>query len=148
MAQDVELVEQNGGLRRMRLRRILEWLPHIHDGEPDFLLVFRADEGIELIHVGFGAAFAAKPDRSPLFEIAHHDAVGVTLPDRDLVDPDHAGARRSGARQLFAHVLLFEFLHRMPIQVHPLGHVLDRHRSAQGADRQRQALGELRVRRQ
>ena len=88
------------------------------------LAAFLAEKGIEPIHVGFGSAVAAEPNRPPLLKIAHHDAVSVTLPDRDLINPDHAWAGRSGALQLFAHVFLFEFLHRVPIEVHSLGDIL------------------------
>src|SRR5207237_10843253 len=35
MSHDMELVEQNRGLRRMRCGRQPEWFPHVHHGEPN-----------------------------------------------------------------------------------------------------------------
>jgi len=40
--QDMELVEQNGGVRRVRLRRFAERQPHVHDGKAQFGRVFLA----------------------------------------------------------------------------------------------------------
>src|SRR5215471_8331545 len=50
MPHDMELVEQDRGLRRMRLRRLAERLPHVHDGKPDARTLARAEPAIELAH--------------------------------------------------------------------------------------------------
>ncbi len=71
-----------------------------------------------------------KPDRPPPPQVADHDAVGVSLADRDLVDPDHLGSRRPRPAQLLPHVLHLQVLDHPPIQVRFLGHVLDGRDSA------------------
>ena len=40
VAHDVELVEQDGGFRRLVPRHVTERLPHVHDGELDFAALF------------------------------------------------------------------------------------------------------------
>jgi hypothetical protein len=44
----------------------------------------------------------------------------------DLVDADYLGIRLSGTTELFAQVLLFEFLDRFPVKAEFLGNILDR----------------------
>lgn len=64
--------------------------------------------------------------------------------DRDLIDADGLRARRANAGQLRAHVLLVQFLDRMPVQMQFLGDRLDRGAGAASAD----VMGEpLRVQR-
>src|SRR6266446_50068 len=65
MAHDMELIEQNRGLRRMYLRRQPERLPHIHDGKPNTRTLLLAKPSVELIHACLRAVLAAKPDRTP-----------------------------------------------------------------------------------
>ena len=62
MAQHVEFVEQNLGLRRVRLHRVAEGLPHVHHGQsnPGRLLGAQVDK--EAVQVGFGPACAHDPD--------------------------------------------------------------------------------------
>src|SRR3990172_9103067 len=52
----------------------------------------------------------------------------MTLLDRNLVDTDDLRGRRPGSPELLPHVLLLQSLHRVPVQVQFLGHVLDRRR--------------------
>ena len=59
--------------------------------------------------------------------VADHDAVGVPLADRDLVDPDHLRRRCARSTQLLLHVLRVEGLDRLLVQPGFLGHILDRH---------------------
>jgi hypothetical protein len=63
MAHDMELVEQNRGLRRMRLRRQAERLPHVHDGKANARTLALAEPGVELPHARLRAVLAAKPNR-------------------------------------------------------------------------------------
>ena len=41
-----------------------EWLPHVHDGQSDFLAAFRTNLIKEEIHIIFGAALTTQPDRA------------------------------------------------------------------------------------
>ncbi len=65
VAHDVELVEDDTCLWRMALERGTKGLPHVHRGELDARRLFGAQRGKEEIHVGFGAALTADPDRPP-----------------------------------------------------------------------------------
>ena len=94
----------------------------------------RAEPVVERSHAGLGAIGAAKPDRPPPLKVAHHNAVGVTFADGDLVDPNHLGSGLAGARQLRPHVLLLQLLDRVPIELELLGDILDRRLAAAPAD--------------
>jgi hypothetical protein len=78
MPHDMELVEQDRGLRRMRRRCDPERLPHVHDGKPDARALARAELGIELAHARLRTVHAAEPDRP----------VNATMAQqvRDLID--------------------------------------------------------------
>src|SRR5215510_11764135 len=97
------------------------------------------------MHAGFRAIGAAKPDRSPALQIAHHNAVSVTLADGDLVDADHLRPWLAGARQLRSHVLLVELLDRVPVEIDLLGYVLDRRLAAAPANEVGEPLGVKRI---
>src|SRR5712691_1668592 len=128
MAQDVELVEQDAGLRGVPRGRQAKRLPHVHDGEPNPRRLPRAQPRVELVQTRLRAILAPKPDRALPDQVADHDAVGVALLDRDLVEPDHPWPGRPGATQLLAHVLLLERLHGVPVESQLLGHIPDRGR--------------------
>ena len=83
-----------------------------------------------------GSAAARRARPTP----AHHDPVGVALADRELIDPDHLGPRRSGSPQLLAHVLLLELLDRVPCEPELVCDVPDRRQTAALADVVREAL--------
>jgi hypothetical protein len=134
MAQDVELVEQNLGLRRLRLHRVAERLPHVHHGQPNPGRLLGAQVEKEPVQVGFGPSLPPDPDRAPPFQIAHHNAIGVALFDRQLIHPDDLwrGLRRLG--QPRPHILGVQILDRVRMQVQQLGDGLVRHVPAQKAD--------------
>jgi PAS domain S-box-containing protein len=109
---------------------------------------FCADIRIKRRHAGLGTIRATEPDRSLALEVADHDAVAVSLLDRDLVDAQVRGAGRAGLRQLRLHVLLLQRLHAVPVQVQFLGHRRDRFVAAASPDVVREALGVERTVRQ
>src|SRR6266699_3818191 len=82
----------------MRDRRHPKRLPHVHHGKANTRALLLAEPGVELRHAGLGAVHAAKPDRSTPQKIADYDPIGMTLADRNLVDPDGEGTRRVPAR--------------------------------------------------
>ena len=126
-------------------RHVAERLPHVHDRQADALALLGAEPVVEQSHAGLGAIAAAEPDRPPALQVAHHDAVGVALADRDLVDADHLRSRRAGTRQLRPHVLLVELLDRLPIEAQLLGDILDRRDAAAPADEGGKPLGVKRI---
>jgi hypothetical protein len=144
----MELVEQNRRLRRMRIGRQTERLPHIHDREANARALLLAEPGVELAHARLRAVGAAKPDRPAAQEVADHDPVGVTFADRYLVDADHLRTRRARALELGFHVLHVQRLDRVPVQRQFLRHVLDRRRPTAPAHVVRKALGVERIVRQ
>src|SRR6266542_2294017 len=140
MAQDVELVEQDAGLRGVVGGRKAERLPHVHDDEPNPRGLSEAEPRVELVQARLRAIRAPKPDRPLADQVADNDAVGVALLDRDLVEPEHA--RPGGPRppQLLAHVLLLEGLHGVPVEPQLLGHIPDRGRPTAPSHVEREAL--------
>ena len=145
VAQDVELVEQDGGLGCVAGGRVAKRLPHVHDRQADLAGLLFPDKSVEPVHARLGAILAAEPDRPMPFQIADHDAVGVSLADRQLVDADHLRSRRTGTRELCAHVLLVEFLDGVPVEREFGGQILDRLRPAAPTDVGREPPGVERV---
>src|SRR5665811_487208 len=62
MADDMELIEQNRRLRRMRIRRQSKRLPHVHDRQANARTLLLAEPGVELAHARLRPVLAAKPD--------------------------------------------------------------------------------------
>jgi hypothetical protein len=56
-------------------------------------------------------------NRTAPLQVAHHDAVGVPLPNGNLIDADHLGRWRASAAQLLAHVLLLQLFDGVPIEM-------------------------------
>src|SRR5216684_3166688 len=148
MAHDMELVEQDRRLRRFVLRDVAERLPHVHHGELDFAALLEPQPIVERHHAGLGTILAAEPDRPLANQVADHDAVAVALADRDLVDANRSRTRRAGTLELGPHVLHFQCLDRLPVQLEFLGDIADRCLPAAAADIERKAFGEVRIVRQ
>src|SRR3954451_25090886 len=64
MADDMELVEQNRGLRCLRVGRQTERPPHVHDRKANATTLLRAEPVIELAHARLRTVGASEPDRS------------------------------------------------------------------------------------
>ena len=145
MANDVKLVEQNSGLQGVMTGRDPERFPHIHHRQTDrFDLLFR-EKLIKLVHACFRAMVTAEPDWAPTDQVAHHDAIGMTLANRDLADTDRLRSRCAGSQKLSTHVLLVQFLYRVSVQARLLGSVFDRRRATASAHVIRKALGVERI---
>src|SRR5215204_239310 len=148
MAYDMELVEQNRGLRRMRIGRQAERFPHVHHRKADARALLGAEPGVEPLHARLRAVTTAEPDRPATQQVADHDPVGVPLADRDLVDPDHLRAGPARARQLGLHVLHLQRLDRVPVECQLLRHVRNRRLPAAPPDKIGEAPGVERIFRQ
>jgi hypothetical protein len=125
MGEDVELVVDDGGVRRVPFGRGAERLPHVHGGVTDLLRLLLPEEGIELIHTRLAPVLASEPDGAAAHEVGDDDPVLMALANGDLVNTDGNGSRCSGSPELLLHVLLIELLHRLPVEVCLLGHILD-----------------------
>src|SRR6516164_4251006 len=129
----------------MRTRRHPKRLPHVHHSKANTRALLLAKPGVELRHAGFRSVLAAKPDWSTPQKIADHDPIGMTLADRNLVDPDGQGTRRACACELRLHVLHLQRLDGVPIKRQFLRNIRDRCLSAPAADKIGKALGVERV---
>ena len=144
VTHDMELVEQDRRLRHLVVGHRAKRFPHVHRRQADAFGPGFAEPIVELHHARLRPIHTAEPDRSTPNEVTDHDAVGMPFADRDLIDADGLGARRAHAGQLHAHVLLVQFLDRMPVQMQFLGDRLDRGAGAASTD----VIGEpLRVQR-
>ena len=139
--EDMELVEQDRRLGRVLGGRVAERLPNIHHRKTDTFGRLLPEISTELIHAGFRAVRAAKPDRPLAHQVADHDAVLMALLDRQLVDPDDLRCGLAHAAQLLAHVVLVELFHRVPVQLQLGGDILDRAHPAAPSDVVGKALG-------
>jgi hypothetical protein len=64
----------------------------------------------------------------------------VSFSAGDLIDADYLWIRFPDTPELLAHVLLFKFLDRLPVETQLFGNILDRCRLAPSAD----VIGEAR----
>jgi hypothetical protein len=126
VANDMELVEQDGSLWCMSNGSVAKRLPHVHHGEPYAPALLVAKLLITLGHTRFRAIVGAEPGRPSANEVADHDPIRVTIADGDFVDTDHGRPRRFRLGQLGAHVLLVQILHRMPAELELLRDIPDR----------------------
>src|SRR6516225_8979251 len=129
----------------MRGRRNPKRLPHVHHCKANTCALLLAEPGVELRHARVRSVLAAKPDRPAPHKIADHDPIGMTLADRNLVDPDHQRTRRARACQLRLHILHLQRLDGVPIKRQFLRNIRDRCLSATAADKIGKALGVERV---
>ena len=141
----MELIEQDGCLRGVGLGGVAKRLPHVHHRQANTAPLVRSEPGIELTHAGLRAVLAAKPDRSAANEIADHDAIGVPLSDRDFINANHLRSWPARLGELRSHVLLVQFLDRVPVELEFLGNVLDRGRATAPPHVVGKALGVKRV---
>src|SRR5450759_1094283 len=125
MAQYVELVVQDRRLRCTLYRHVVKRLPHVHHRQANAPGLLLSQPVVEQRHARLFAVLSPKPDRAPSNQIAHPDAVGMALADRDLVDADGFGSWPAHAGELRAHVLLLQSLDRLPVKIEFLGNVLD-----------------------
>ena len=80
------MLAANGRVWGVVLSGVAEWLPHIHDRQTDAPGLLLPEPFVEPIHARLAPIFAAEPDRAAPLQVADHDAIGVTLADRDLID--------------------------------------------------------------
>src|ERR1019366_1298010 len=145
VAQHMELVEQDSGLRGVGAGGVAKRLPHVHHCQTHLFGLLFPEKSIELVHARLAAVLPAKPDRARALQITDHDAVDMALADGNLIDPDDLGTRLTRAPQLFAQVLFLQILDGVPVKVQLLGYVLDAAGATAPTDIPGEALGVERV---
>ena len=130
MAQDMEFVEHDLGLWGMFLRGLAKRFPHVHHRHSNTCTAPYTVSCKELRQVFLLAAGTA-PDRSLLFQVAHHYAVVVALADGDLIHANGRGGRHWMAAQKLCHVQFVQVLDGGVVQSLGTRHVSDGHLSAQ-----------------
>ena len=148
MNDDMELVEQDADAGNLLQRGVTKGFPHVHDRQFNAQALFLSQRIEEQRQTRLRAIRAAKPDRSPPQQIAHHNPIGVPLADGNLINADHLGSGGARPPQLFAHILFLQFFDRSPMQVILAGHILDRRRPAPPPDQPGKTLGVKRIFRQ
>ncbi len=111
----------------------------------------RPQPGVELRHTGLRPIIATEPYRPLADHVTDHNAIGVALTDRDLVNADCRRSGTAGTRDLsqhVQHVLHLQCLDGVPGEFQFLGNVTDRSLSATTPNIERKALGEVRIVRQ
>ena len=125
VAHDVELVVQNRHPRGSRRCHRVKRLPHVHHCQANAPGLALAEPVVEQRHACLFAILPPKPDRTFSNQVAHHDAIGMALADRDLVDADGFRSWRTRTGQLRPHVLHLQSLDRLPVKLEFLGDSLD-----------------------
>src|SRR5262244_1305986 len=143
VAQDMELVEQNLGLRGMgRLeRRGAKGLPHIHHRQANVLALRGSQPGVEHIHALLRPISSPEPEHPPPRQVADDNAVGIPLADGNLVDADEQGPRGACPAPLLLHVLLVQLLDRLPVQVQLPGDIAQGGCATPPPDQEGEAFG-------
>src|SRR4030042_2120922 len=126
MPQDMNLIVKDGSLRGTLTRGVFKGFPHVHERKP-YPFGFRWSEPfIEELQALLRTVGTPKPDGPPPLQIADDDPVAVTFTDGDLVNADGLGPRIPGTAEFLPHVLLFQGLDRLAVQMQLPGHMLDR----------------------
>lgn len=131
LPQDMELVVENGGLRRVPLRRVAEGPPHVHDRDLDRLTPGGAELGVELGHARVRPIHAPEPDRASDLQVTDDDPVDMAFANGDFVDADDARRWRPCAVELLLHIGHVHGLHGMPIEPQVGRHFSERHATTQ-----------------
>src|SRR5215471_221670 len=148
MAHHMELVVQNGRLRRTGFSGTAKWLPHVHHRQANPCTFWFSQLTKELPQAFLRTVLTTKPDRSAPFQVAHHNPVSVTFASRYLVNADNLRLGFTGMRELRLDILLVQLFDRVPVKFKFLGYVFDGRRAATTPDMVGKPLGVKRVVRQ
>ena len=141
----MKLIVKNSSLRRILTRSVFKGLPHVHEGKP-YCFDFRGSEPfIEELQTLLRTVNPPEPDGPSSLQIADDDPVAVALTDGDLVNADSLGPGIAGTAEFLPHVLLFQSIDRLAVQMQFLGNILDRGGSATLAHVKGKPLGVERI---
>jgi len=148
MTHHMKLIVQNSCLGSIPLSRVQEGLPHVHNRQSNLAALLFAQRLEEKVHTLLTTISTPKPNRPLSQKITDHNPVLMALTDRDFVNPNHLRPRLSRSLQLLLHVLLFQSLHRLPVQVQFPGYIRNRRVPTPTAHIKAKSLGVKRIVRQ
>jgi len=122
MPHDMELVEDDAGLRGVLLKRVSKRFPHVHRRQLNALRFPRTKLEEEEVQILLASTGSSHPNGATPNEVADDDAVIVTRTNRDRVHPNRSGGRCPRSGDLPLHVDLVEILDRVFMQTLDLGH--------------------------
>ena len=126
VAENMEFIVQDRGVRHMRARRGLKWFPHVHYHKFDLGTFFRPQPLVEPVHALFGTVRAVEPDRTFLLKVRDHDVIGMAFMPGEFINAQDC-RRRFVSEGLFCpHILLVRFLDRFPVKTEFFGHRFNR----------------------
>src|SRR5512136_1276323 len=141
----MELVVKDSRLRDMLTRSLFKGFPHVHDRKPypfDFL---GSEPFIEELQALLRTVGPPEPNGPPPLQIADDDPVAVALADGDLVNADRLGPGIAGTTEFLPHVMFFQNVDRLVVQMQLLGNILDRRSTATFAHVIGKSLGVERI---
>ena len=110
----------------MLTRSFFKGFPHVHDRKPYPFDFSGSEPIIEELQALLRTVGPPEPDGPSPLQIADDDPVAVALTDGDLVNADSLGSGIAGTAEFLPHVLLFQSVDRLAVQMQFLGDVLDR----------------------
>ena len=129
----------------MLMRSVFKGFPHVHERKP-YPFDFRGSEPfIEELQTLLRTVGPPEPDGPSSLQIADDDPVAVALPDGDLVNANGLGPGIAGTAEFLPHVLFFQSVDRLAVQMQLLGDILDRGGTATLANVKGKPLGVERI---
>ncbi len=122
----MELIVKDSSLRGMLTRSVFKGFPHVHDRKPYPFDFCGSEPLIEELQALLRTVGPPEPDGPSPLQIADDDPVAVALTDGDLVNADGLGPGIAGTAEFLPHVLLFQSVDRLAVQMQLLGDILDR----------------------
>ena len=141
----MELVVKDSSLRGVLTGSLFKGFPHVHDRKPypfDFL---GSEPFIEEPQALLRTVGPTEPDGPPPLQIGDHDPVAVALTDGDLVNANRLGPGIADTAEFLPHILFFQNVDRLVVQVQFLGNILDRGSTATFAHVIGKSLGVERI---
>src|SRR4030042_6772707 len=122
----MKLIVKDSSLWGMLTRSVFKGFPHVHDCKP-YPFGFRGAEPlIEELQALLRTVGPPEPDGPSSLQIANDNPVAVALTDGDLVNADALSSGMPGTTEFLPHVLLFQNVDRLTVQMQLLGDILDR----------------------
>src|SRR4030043_1392401 len=141
----MKLIVKDSSLWGMPMRSFFKGFPHVHDCKP-YPFDFRGSEPlIEEPQAVLRTAGPPEPDGPSPVEITDDDPVGVALPDGDFVNADGAWPGIASTAECLPHVMLFQSVDRLAVQMQLPGNVFDRGGTATLANVKGKPLGVERI---
>ena len=129
----------------MLTRSFFKGFPHVHDCKP-YPFDFRGSEPlIEELQALLRTVGSPEPDRPSPVEITDDDPVTVALPDGDFVNADGPWPGIASTAEFLPHVMLFQSVDRLAVQMQLPGNVFDRGSTATLANVKGKPLGIERI---